>query len=119
MFAEMVVEKYATAVERFYDPGFVMCSNGITQGYESFRAEHEKVYDTEISYSVEYDEDAWVDAGDRLAARIWITTKRPGETATRIEVILIATFKAGRIFRVWETTWPSWTDLAAFKNYEA
>ncbi|WP_431031531.1 nuclear transport factor 2 family protein [Plantibacter sp. RU18] len=113
----MVVEKDASAIERFYDPEFAMFSNGVTQGYESFRLEHEKVYDTEIQYAVEVAEDAWVDAGDRVAARVWITTKRPDESETRIEVILIATFRDGRIYRVWETTWPSWTDLEAFKNY--
>jgi hypothetical protein len=58
-----------------------------------------------------------VEANDKVAARLWITTSRPGEQPTRIEVVLIAAFRDGRIHRVWETTWPSWRDAAALENY--
>ncbi|MGD9620069.1 MAG: nuclear transport factor 2 family protein [Mycolicibacterium sp.] len=117
MFSEMVENKDATAIERFYDPSFVMYSNGVTQDFTTFSESHRAIYDTPISYSVEYDEEAWVEAPDRVAARVWITTSRPGESATRIEVVLIAVFKDGRISRVWETTWPSWNTLSAFETY--
>ena len=54
-----------------------MVSNGITQGYEAFRTGHETVYATGISYAVEYDDESWVEADDRVAVRLWITTSRP------------------------------------------
>ncbi len=117
MFEQMVEKKDHTAIERFYDPAFVMFTNGITQDFEAFAESHRAVYATEISYSVEYDEDAWVEGADKVAARVWITTSRPGEEPTRIEVVLIAEFRAGRIIRVWETTWPNWSTLPAFDNY--
>jgi hypothetical protein len=59
MFEEMVVQKDPAAIERCYDPSFVMFSNGGTQNFDDFAASHRSVYATEISYSVEYDEDAW------------------------------------------------------------
>jgi hypothetical protein len=117
MFAEMVERKDATAIDRFYDRSFVMYSNGVTQDFEEFAESHRAIYATAISYSVEYDEEAWVETSDRVAARVWITTSRPGESATRIEVVLIAAFKDDRISRVWETTWPSWNSLTAFETY--
>ena len=40
-----------------------MFSNGVTQDYEAFATSHRTVYATEISYSVEYDEEAWVGNG--------------------------------------------------------
>ena len=46
---------------------------------------------TTISYAIAYDDEAWVEANDRVAARVWITTSRPDEEPTRIEVVLIAT----------------------------
>ena len=70
-----------------------------------------------IRYAVEYDEQAWVETADKVAGRVWITTSRPGESPTRIEVVLIAAFTDGRISRVWETTWPSWNSLPAFETY--
>lgn len=50
---------------------------------------------------------------DKVAGRVWITTSRPGEEPTRIEVVLIAAYRNGRIHRIWETTWPSWRNVAA------
>lgn len=117
MFDQMVVRKDATAIERFYDPSFEMHSNGVVQDYSAFAESHRGVYSTDISYSVEYDEDAWVQTSDKVAGRVWITTSRPGEEPTRIEVVLIAVFTHGRISRLWETTWPSWNALPAFENY--
>jgi hypothetical protein len=117
MFDQMVVKKDPKAIERFYDPSFMMFSNGVMQDYDAFAESHRGVYATQISYAVEYDEEAWVEAPDRVAARVWITTSRPDEAPTRIEVVLIAAFTNGRIGRVWETTWPSWNALPAFENY--
>ena len=34
-FEQVVEKKDSTAIDRFYDPSFVMSSNGITQDYES------------------------------------------------------------------------------------
>jgi hypothetical protein len=117
MFEQMVENKDPTAIEQFYDPSFVMFSNAVTQDFEAFAASHRTVYSTEIRYSVEYDEDAWVETRDKVAARVWITTSRPNESPTRIEVVLIAAFHDGRITRVWETTWPNWNELPAFETY--
>ena len=35
MFEQVVENKDSAAIVRFYDPSFVMSSNGITQDYES------------------------------------------------------------------------------------
>jgi hypothetical protein len=117
MFEQMVEKKDPTAIERFYDPSFAMFSNGVTQDFEAFAASHRTVLSTELRYSVEYDEDAWIETPDKVAARVWITTSRPNESPTRIEVVLIAAFHDGRITHVWETTWPNWNELPAFETY--
>ena len=77
MFDQMVVNKDATAIERFYDRSFVMFSNGVIQDYDGFAESHRGVYATEVSYSVEYDEQAWVKTEGKVAGRVWITTSRP------------------------------------------
>lgn len=117
MFDRMVVGKNIALAEHYYDPDFVMYSDGLSQGYNDFREGHRKIYETDISYAVEYDEEAWVEAADKVAGRVWITTARPGEQPTRIEVVLIAAYRDGRIHRVWETTWPSWREVPALENY--
>lgn len=117
MFATMVIPKNADVIDRYYHPDFVMYSDGLEQSFAEYAESHRAVYQTEISYAVEYDEEAWVETGDRLAGRLWITTSRPGEQPTRIEIVLIAVYRDGRIYRIWETTWPSWRKLPAFDNY--
>ena len=69
MFEQMVERKDSAAVDRFYDRSFVMSSNGITQNFEEFAASHRTIYATPISYSVTYDEQAWVQTTDRVAGR--------------------------------------------------
>lgn len=117
MFEKMVVAKNVELIEHYYDPDFVMFSDGLSQGFAEFRESHRKLYASPIRYSVEYDEQAWVQDTDKVAGRVWITTSRPGERPSRIEVILIAAYRDGRIYRVWETTWPSWRELPAFEKY--
>ena len=117
MFEQIVEKKETTAIDRFYHPSFVMFSNSVTQDFEAFAASHRTIYATPIRYSVEYDEQAWVETTDKVAGRVWITTSRPGESSTSIEVALIAAFTDCRISRVWETTWPSWNTLPAFETY--
>jgi hypothetical protein len=53
---------------------------------------------------------------DKIAGRVWITTSRPDEPPTKIEVILITQFKEGKIYRLWELTYPDWSQLPAFKD---
>ena len=117
MFDQMVIAKNAELVGRYYHPDFVMHSDGLSQNFAEFRDSHREIYTTPISYAIDYDEQAWVEADGKVAGRVWITTVRPGEKPTRIEVVLIAAFRDGKIHRVWETTWPSWRSVATLENY--
>lgn len=118
MFDKMVVHKDASLVEHYYHPDFQLFTNGLTQDYQSFAAGHRTVYATEISYAIDYDDDAWVTTEDRVAGRVWITATRPGKDPTEIQVILVATVVDGRFHRLWELTWPDWSRLKALQAYE-
>ena len=117
MFTRMVEAKDVSLVDAYYDPEFVLTTNGQSQDLAAFRAGHERVYPTAITYRVEYDEDAWVESGNRLAGRLWITIGRPGESAQPIEVVFVATFREGRILRLNELTWPDWSTAPALEAY--
>ncbi len=117
MFDQMVINKDAALIERYYHPDFRVTTNGQSQGYAEYAASHRRVYATEISYAIRYDDEAWLETEDRVAGRMWITTRRPGEEPTELEVILVATLRDGRLHRVWELTWPDWSQLKAFENY--
>ena len=46
MFEQMVEKKDSAAIDRFYDPSFVMSSNGVTQDFAAFAASHRTIYAT-------------------------------------------------------------------------
>ena len=117
MFERMVIRKDAALIEHYYHPEFVMYSDGLQQDFAAFAAGHRAIYETAISYAISYDDEAWIETTDRVAGRIWITTQRPGEDPTRIEIVVIAAYRDGLIHRIWETTWPSWRSVDAFENY--
>ncbi|BBX60540.1 hypothetical protein TM48_04646 [Mycobacterium shottsii] len=62
MFEKMVVAKNAELIGHYYDPDFVMYSDGLRQEFAEFSEGHRKIYASAISYAIEYDEDAWVQA---------------------------------------------------------
>ena len=117
MFERMVVRKDASLIPAYYHPEFEMVSNGITQNYADFAHSHEEIYRTEIAYAFRYDDRTWVESGDRLSVRLWITTSRPNEPATELEIVLIAVYRDGLMYRLWELTWPDWSRLDAFEHY--
>ena len=92
-------------------------TNRQKQDYTAFADGDRKVYSTDIAHEVRYDDDAWVETSDRIAARVWIKTERPNEPAVEFEVVLIATYVDRKIHRVWELTWPDWSQAKAFENY--
>jgi hypothetical protein len=118
MFEQMVIRKDATLAGAYYHPEFRLTTNGQIQDYAAFAAGHERIYATDITYAVRYDDEAWVETDDRIAGRLWITTQRPHEPATEIEVILVARYLDGLLHRLWELTWPDWSLLDAFTTYD-
>jgi hypothetical protein len=56
MFSEMVEAKDISQAGKFDDPGFLLYTNGQVQDDAAFCAGHARVYPTEISYAVEYDD---------------------------------------------------------------
>lgn len=117
MFNEMVLKKDATKISYYYREDFLLYTNGETMNFEEFVLSHQKIYSTPIQYSIAYDKETWVEQGEKIAGRVWITTQRPKEAGREIEVILIAQFKEEKIYRLWELTFPDWSKLPAFEEF--
>lgn len=73
-----------------------MHSDGLTKDFIEFRQSHRETCTTPITYEIEYDEHAWVETAAEVAGRLWITTSRPDEKPTRIEVVLITAIRDGK-----------------------
>lgn len=119
MFTKVTQEKNDKAIPLYYDKDFLLYTNGNTETYEQFLKQHQAIYKTPVKYQIRYDEDTLVEQGNRVAARVLITTQQPKETARVIEVLLIAEFKGNKIYRLWELTSPDWSKMDAFKKFSA
>ena len=118
MFNEVTLKKQASKISVYYHPDFVLYANEQTMDYAHFLKAHEEIYKTDIQYKIEYDEATFLEQGDKIAGRMWITTKRGQDpVAKRIEVILIVQYKEGKIYRLWELTCPDWSKLPDFEVF--
>jgi len=116
MFEKMVIKKDASLISQYYHYEFLLTTNGEKVDYEKFLKDHETYYKTDIQYKIEYEEETLLESKNKVAGRIWITTKRPDEPANKLEVMLIAEYREGKIYRLWELVYPDWKQLPAFKK---
>lgn len=116
MFQKVTVEKNANLISTYYHPDFKLYSNGKEMSYVDFLKSHQEIYKTPIVYQMRYDENTWVEQGDKVAVRLFITTKMPNQAAREIEVVLIATYKDNKLYRLWELTYPDWSKMKSFEK---
>jgi hypothetical protein len=116
MFTQTVVQKQAALIPQYYHPDFQLYSNGERMNYQSYLDFHAEIYKTAIQYQIRYDQETFLEQGDKVAGRVFITTQMPNEKPTEIEVLLICEFKDDKIYRVWELTYPDWSKLPTFKD---
>lgn len=116
MFAEMVEKKQLSEIPVYYHRDMILHSNGGQMDYQEFYDIHKQVYGTDITYKIKYDEETFVEEKDKLAARVFITTETPDEGSKELEVVLIILFKEDKIYRLWELTYPDWSQMESFKD---
>ena len=116
MFAKVTIKKTDRVIPFYYDKDFELFSTGKKMDFDVFLKMHHDVYKTSIQYNVRYDEATFIEQGNKVAGRLFITTKKPNELAREIEVILIAEYKGNKLFRLWELTYPDWSKMKAFQK---
>lgn len=114
MFSEMVEKKNASLIPKYYHKDFKLYANGQTQNYDYFLEFHENIYKTDIQYQVSYDEEVFVEQGDKISGRVFFVITTSDKPVRDLEVILIAQFKENKIFRIWELCYPDWSKLPEF-----
>lgn len=116
MFFEMVEKKNASLIPKYYHEAFELYANGQTQDYAYFLDFHEKIYQTDIQYKVSYDENVFIEQGEKVAARVFFVISKPNEPVKELEVILIGEFRDKKIFRIWEVCYPDWSKMPEFQQ---
>ena len=116
MFSEMVEKKNASLIPQYYHESFQLYANGKIQDYAYFLEFHRKIYATDIKYQVSYDENAFIEQEEKIAARVFFIITKPNEPIKELEVILITEFKDKKIYRLWELCYPDWSKMPEFQE---
>ncbi len=117
MFEEMTIKKNASLIPHYYHPELLLFTNGYSINYPDFLASHIAYYATPIRYVVQYDDETFVEHGEKVAGRMWISTqKSPDAPIHQMEIMLVVMYKKGKIYRLWELTYPDWSKLDEFKQ---
>lgn len=116
MFEDVTLNKKADMIPTYYHSDSLLYTNNITMTREKFLETHTQTCLTPIKFDISYDEETLIEENDKVAGRIWITTTMPNKPPHKIEVMLIATYKDDKIYRLWELTYPDWSKLPEFEE---
>jgi len=116
MFLHTTIKKDASLIPIYYHQEFICYTNEQAITYKEYLASHQEYYLHQKKYAVEYDDQTFLESGTKVAGRMWITITVPDEKPKRLEVILIAEFKEEKIYRLWELTYPDWSNLPEFEK---
>lgn len=115
MLQNVVVNKDASLIYKYFHEDFMMHSNGISLNFHDFFFLHEKLYATNISYTIAYDEPALFEQEGKIAGRVLGTVAIPGLPLQKIEVVLISHYLDDKLYRIWTLTHPDWSRMGAFQ----
>lgn len=106
MLEKVIIKKDASLIPFYYHTYFLFYVNDQVITYNEYLKLHQGYFATPIQYEIAYDEDTLMEQGDKVAGRIWITTRNPHESSDKTEIIFIVQYKENKIYRLWELTHP-------------
>lgn len=116
MFNEMVIKKDVSVVPKYFHLEFLLYAHGQVWNYQDHVSKHQKIYKTPIQYAIRYQNETFIEQDEMISGRMFITLSLPNEPDKELELILIVKFKDNKIYRIWELTYPDWTQLETFKK---
>jgi hypothetical protein len=102
----VVTRRDASALADNLHDDFRLLCNGATYERAAFLERVAGAMLPDDGYTVDLDDEAWVEQFDRVACRVWVTLTRADADTSESEIVLIATVRDGRFHRAWVLIWP-------------
>jgi len=112
MFGEFAEKLNINSLDTYYSKDFILESNGKTYTYQQYKDLETNIYKTLKRLKVVRYDDIFA-AGDKVVSRMSIRLVHKDGRTNQFQVILIAQIKGDKISRIWEITYPSWSDKLA------
>jgi hypothetical protein len=117
MFQDVSVDKKVHLIPEHYHKDLMLYTNNQVMDYHTFLLGHQKSCASPLVFEVSYDEDTFIEQDNRAGLRMWISVGLPGKEAHKLELMLIAHFKDGKIEKLWELSFPDWSHIPELNNY--
>jgi len=109
MFSEFAEKKDINKLDLYYTKSFVLESNGKKYDYTEYKNLEGKIYRDLKSLTVKKYDDIF-SSGNKVVARMKIKLIKNTGQEHEFYVFLIALIKDAKIDKIWELTYPSWSD---------
>jgi ketosteroid isomerase-like protein len=109
MFSEFAEKLDMNKFDGFYTKNFVLESNGKRYSHEEYKNIEHDIFQTLKRLRVVRYNDIFC-ASNKVVSRMTIKLVHKNGKINEFQVILIALIKNGKIDKIWELTYPSWSD---------
>lgn len=109
MFHEFAEKKDISKFDTYYSKNFVLESNGQHFSYQQYKDLQRGIYKTLKSLKVTHYYDIFA-SQNKVTARMSIKLVLKNGKSHEFQVILIALIKNHKIAKLWELTYPTWSD---------
>lgn len=109
MFSEFAEKLDVKKLDIYYTKNFILESNGERYSYQEYKNLEEKIYRTLKSLKVTKYDDIF-STSNKVVSRMSIKLTHIDGKTNEFQIILIALIKDNKIDRIWELTYPSWSD---------
>lgn len=109
MFHEFAEKKDISKLDQYYSKNFVLESNGQRFSYQQYKDLEGGIYKTLKSLKVTHYYDIFA-SQNKVAARMSIKLVLKNGKQHEFQVMMIALIKNHKIAKLWELTYPTWSD---------
>jgi ketosteroid isomerase-like protein len=109
MFHEFAEKKDISKLDQYYSKNFVLESNGQHFSYKQYKDLEGGIYKTLKSLKVTHYYDIFA-SQNKVAARMSIKLVLKNGKQHEFQVMMIALIKNHKIAKLWELTYPAWSD---------
>lgn len=115
MFSEFAEKRDMSKIDHYYSNDFLLDSNHKIYDYPVYKKQQTDIFKTLKNLKVINYDDLFA-KNDKVVSRMTIELTNKDSKVDTYYVILIAQLKNNKIYRIWEVTYPSWSEKLPIGN---
>jgi hypothetical protein len=109
MFSQVSEKRDISKIDAYYSQDFMLVSNNDSFNYKVYKKQQADIFKILAKLEVLHYDDMFA-KNDKVVANMAIRLTLKNKTTHTFYVMLIAQIKDHKIYRIWEITYPTWSD---------